>query len=363
MVNLEADSLESMMSWVLSLRSSCFMKHNISSDDFDFISVLGRGYYGKVSLVQSKKTKEYYALKSIKKCRLAKMKKLETVINEKNILRKIQHPFIVSMKFTYQTASKFYIGMEYIAGGDLFFHLKNGGTFSIEKVRLYISEISLAIQYLHENDIIYRDIKPENILLDEEGHIKLTDFGLSKELKNDEEEECNSFCGTPDYYAPEIVLHQKYGKAIDWWSIGILTYELLFRKTPFHSKNEDKLFKNILKYSPEFPEGTSQDVIDFISMLLEKDPNKRAGFDEVNCHPFFNGLNFSDVYMRRIKADFVPKVMSKSDSTNFEKQFTEENPSDSFVAPYMGSLSNVSDFSCNLIFSESSVSEPSRLEP
>ncbi|KAH0785722.1 AGC family protein kinase [Histomonas meleagridis] len=256
------------------------------------------------------------------------------------------------MRFAFQTASKFYIGMDYVPGGDLFFHLKKNGAFPIESARVIIAEVSLAIEYLHEKGIIYRDIKPENILLDADGNIKLTDFGLSKELKFGEDV-TDTFCGTPDYYAPEVVQHQNYGMAIDWWSIGILSYEILFRKSPFHHKNVDKMYKNILNNEPTFPEGTDQVTIDFISRLLTKDPSKRAGFEEISHHPFFAGMDFDDVLMKRIQSGFKPELSSNIDYSCFDNEFTQETPSDSFVAPVIGSVGNVTDFSCAWVPSES----------
>ena len=188
----ECENNDLMMRWVLALRGCTFVNPDISMAQFNILAVLGRGYYGKVMLCENKTTKEIYAIKTIHKSRLIQSNKVHTVIAERNILTKAQHPFIVSLKFAFQTPSKFYLGLEYAPGGELYFHLQRRGTFPKKDVCLYMAEIALALDYLHKNNILYRDIKPENILLDEKGHIKITDFGLSKFLHYDTRDKC---CG------------------------------------------------------------------------------------------------------------------------------------------------------------------------
>lgn len=220
-------------SWVYALRSCQLDKNEkgvkFSMNQFRIISVLGRGFYGKVMLVEKLDTGDLFALKSISKAKVKS--ELKTVVCERNILGSIpRHPFIVNLEFAFQTEKKFYFGLEYAAGGELLLHLRSLGDFAVEDVKLYIAEIALALSHLHKNQIVYRDLKPENVLISGDGHIKLTDFGLAKKLKKGT---THSFVGTPEYLAPEVVMKTEYSFPVDWWSLGILIYEILFQATPF----------------------------------------------------------------------------------------------------------------------------------
>ena len=339
----ECENNDLMMRWVLALRGCTFVNPDISMAQFNILAVLGRGYYGKVMLCENKTTKEIYAIKTIHKSRLIQSNKVHTVIAERNILTKAQHPFIVSLKFAFQTPSKFYLGLEYAPGGELFFHMQKRGNLPLIDVRLYIAEICLAIDHLHKIGIIYRDLKPENVLLDAEGHVKLTDFGLSKDLNY----ACSTttFCGTSEYLAPEIVRREPYTFAVDWWAIGILTYELLFGVTPFAHPNRARLFQNILEKDPVFPPSVSPEVLQFITTVLNKDPLKRPGFEQIKTMPFFGGMNFDDVLQKKIKPYFVPHIDKITKPTNFDKEFTQEAAQDSFVMPVFGSAEKFAGFS------------------
>ena len=359
---LETKSINEMMNWVFSMRSLIFNNKKMSFDDFNIISVIGRGYFGKVMLVQNKINHELYAVKSIPKSKLIETNKEHTVISERNILSKITHPFIVDLKFTFQTSSKFYLGLEYVPGGELFRRMQQVGCVPFEEAKLYIAEIAIALDYLHRNNIVYRDLKPENILLDADGYIKLTDFGMSKFLKNCQS--TSTFCGTYEYVAPEIILKKNYSYEIDWWTLGILSYELLFGQTPFTHANKSKLFQNIISKKLRFPHQKSgfgyfdktnnnKTIIDlarneavrsFISGLLAKDPSMRLTIDEIKTHPFFDGLNFDDLVNRKIKPPFIPNVTNKKIPNNFDSEFTNEAARDSFTSPVFGPLMNVRGF-------------------
>ncbi|KAH0793094.1 AGC family protein kinase [Histomonas meleagridis] len=328
---LASDDLDLIMKWTNELRNITLQTPDINMDCFDIISVLGRGYYGKVMLCKKKNTEEYYAIKTVHKNRLVKSNKVHTVFTERNVLMKARHPFIVNICFTFQTDSKVYLGLEYVAGGELFHHLQKKGRLPLSEVRLYVAELSLAINYLHVLHIIYRDLKPENVLLDLQGHVKLTDFGLAKSLQ-EFESSTGTFCGTSEYLAPEIILKQQYGPMIDWWAIGILTYELLFGETPFYHQNKSQMFHAILHAQPRFPRKTDKDTINFITGLLQKDPNKRFDFDNIMKHKFFNGMDFNDVLARKYQPEFVPTSKNPV-ASNFDTEYTMENPQDSLATP------------------------------
>ena len=340
----ECPNSDSLMRWVLALRGCTFVNPNLSMSMFKVLSVIGRGFYGKVMLCQNIDTQEIVAIKTIHKNRLIMQNKVHTVITERNILTKAQHPFIVSLRFAFQTSSKFYLGLEYAPGGELFYHVQRLGNLPLEDVRLYIAEICLAIQHLHSIGIIYRDLKPENVLLDADGHVKLTDFGLSKDLSLIGET-TTTFCGTSEYLAPEVVKRQNYGFAVDWWSVGILTYELLFGIPPFTSPNRIRLFQNICEAEPSFPIGTTPEVIDFIKLLLTKDPKKRPSFENIKTHPFFNGLDFNDVLQKKITPSFKPNIEKLTQPNNFDATFTKETAADSYVMPVIGSQEQYPGFS------------------
>ena len=327
---LAHESLDTIVNWTGVLRNLTLQTPGLSMDNFEIVSTLGRGFYGKVMLCKKKGTEEYYAIKTVHKNRLVKANKVHTIFTERNVLMRARHPFIVNIAFAFQSDSKVYLGLEYASGGELFHHLQRRGTIPIAEVRLYIAELSLAINYLHNLNVIYRDLKPENVLLDAQGHVKLTDFGLAKKL--DTSGETGTFCGTSEYLAPEIISRRPYGPKIDWWAIGVLTYELLYGQTPFFDKNKARMFQAIRNEKPKFPRRADEATVDFITMLLEKDPERRADFDRIKGHPFFKGLDFEKVLRREIKPAFVPPSNGII-TANFDTEFTMENPQDSLATP------------------------------
>lgn len=340
---LNADSIEEANRWITAINSSCSPMPSLSMDQFKIISVLGRGFYGKVMLVQKVDSGELFAIKSIQKSKLIDTGKSHTVIAERNIMMKAHHPFIVNLCFAFQTPSKFYLGLEYAPGGELFYHMDRLGVIQIDDARLYVAEIGLALTYLHSLGIVYRDLKPENILLDANGHIKLTDFGLSKDILHTES--TTTFCGTSEYLAPEVVMQMPYSYPIDIWALGILTYEMILGATPFYDENKSKMFSNIVSAEPFFPPQLDRRVADFIKKLLDKNPSERPKFEDMKNHPFFEGFNWEKVMNREYRPNFIPQTKDPLAPTNFDPEFTSEVAADSFVQPVMADVGNVPGFS------------------
>jgi serine/threonine protein kinase len=343
-VILAHDSLDAVRNWVHLLRNLTLQTPNLSMASFEVVNTLGRGFYGKVMLCKKIDTGEYFAIKTVHKNRLVKAHKVHTIFNERNVLMKSRHPFIVNFAFSFQTDTKVYLGLEYVSGGELFHHLQQRRRIPIAEVRLYIAELSLAINYLHVQGVIYRDLKPENILVDTQGHLKLTDFGLVKQLDSDAET-TSTFCGTSEYLAPEIVARRPYGRKIDWWAIGVLTYELLFGQTPFYRDNKARMFEAIRNEQPKFIGRVEATTINFIRMLLEKDPEVRADFEKVRVHPFFQGLDFEKVLAREYQPAFKPPT-SGVGIQNFDSEFTTEKPMDSLATPAPAGQAAFEGFSC-----------------
>merc|ERR1719355_325295 len=246
-------------------------------DDFVLKKVLGKGSYGKVMLVKHKLDEStVFAMKMLRKENVIKRNQVEHTKTERNVLEAVSHPFIVTLHYAFQTPKKLYFVLEYCPGGELFFHLSRAGRFSEGRTRFYASEILLAIEYLHRLNIIYRDLKPENILLDADGHVKLTDFGLSKEGIQDNFS-AKSMCGTPEYLAPEILEKKGHGKAVDWYSLGALMYEMLTGLPPFYTRDKEKLFDRIRRGELHYPAYLGGEMKKMLQGLLLRDPNKRLG--------------------------------------------------------------------------------------
>uniref|UniRef100_L7M026 non-specific serine/threonine protein kinase n=1 Tax=Rhipicephalus pulchellus TaxID=72859 RepID=L7M026_RHIPC len=326
----------------------------VDMTNFDIIKVLGTGAYGKVFLVRKvggQDNRKLYAMKVLKKATIVqKQKTLEHTRTERQVLEAIrQSPFLVTLHYAFQTEAKLHLILDYVCGGELFTHLFMREHFTESEVRFYIAEIVLALEHLHKLGIIYRDIKLENILLDSEGHIILTDFGLSKEfLPHEKDQRAFSFCGTIEYMAPEVVRGGSAGHdfSVDWWSVGVLTFELLTGSSPFtvegERNNQAEISKRILKSQPPIPDRITGDVRDFIQKLLIKDPRKRLGggiedAEEIKRHRFFKGINWDDLAAKKIPAPFVPKVDDELDVSNFADEFT------SMVPAYSPALAPVSD--------------------
>ena len=298
--------------------------------DFDEMKVLGKGSFGKVVLVRFKKNQKLYAMKILKKAMIMKNNEETHTKTERKILAKINNPFIVSLYFAFQDEKKLYLITEFMQGGELFYHLHREKFFSNERTQFYAAEIVLALDHLHKNNCIYRDLKPENVLLDKDGHIKLADFGLSKIMLEKSKAKAFTLCGTPDYLAPEILENKGYDKTVDWWSLGALIYEMLVGYSPFKMKKGEQL--NIEKYKEPVPlyNHFTPEAKMIITDLLVVEPNKRLGYgsngtENIKKHPFFKNINWDDLYNKKVEPEFVPKIFNELDLGNFDKFFTSEN--------------------------------------
>jgi serine/threonine protein kinase len=306
-------------------------------DDFELLKVLGRGSFGKVMQVRKKSDGKVYAMKILKKRAIIARNQVEHTKAERKILQALQHPFLMTLRYAFQSKEKLYFVLDYYQGGELFFHLKNNRRFPEDVARLYVGEIALALGHLHSLSVIYRDLKPENILLDDNGHVCLTDFGLSKDV--DPSDKAHTFCGTPEYLAPEIVTGAGHDKAVDWWSLGILLYELTVGIPPFYSQNVNEMYNKIQHGVLRFPPFLSEGCKSLIVQLLNRDPKKRLGSkDDVNdlkVHPFFKPISWDKLYKKEIDCPYKPKVKGgkESDPVNFDPTFTAEPVVDSMVAP------------------------------
>jgi len=308
----------------------------ISLDDFELLCVVGRGSFGKVMKVRKKDTGEIFAMKILSKDMLIKQNMISYTKSEKNILQQIDHPFIVSLKYAFQTDTKLYLVLTFLSGGELFYHLSKEVKFSVDRARFYAAELVLAIGHLHSKDIVYRDLKPENVVLDAEGHVQLTDFGLAKQdISNTSP--THTFCGTPEYLAPEIIKGKGHSKPVDWWSLGILLYEMLVGLPPFYSENMNEMYELILKSPLKFPSFVDADAQSLLRGLLERDETKRLGsgpgdYKEIQAHPFFASIDWDKLYRREITPPFIPeKPKDDYDAPNFDTEFTSEKVVDSFA--------------------------------
>jgi len=300
----------------------------VTLTDFEFLEVLGKGTFGKVILVKEKKTEEFHAMKILKKAVIVAKDEVTHTLTEKRVLQQTRHPFLTSLKYSFQTTDYLCFVMEYVNGGEIFFHLSRDRVFTEDRARFYGAEIILALDYLHQQEVIYRDLKLENLLLDSDGHIKITDFGLCKEEIRFGST-TRTFCGTPEYLAPEVLEDADYGRSVDWWGLGVVMYEMMCGRLPFYNRDHDVLFELILMEDLRFPTQLSSEGKDLLSQLLQKDPGARLGSSrgdasEVMAHNFFQNVNWKDMFERKVPPPFKPQVTSITDTRYFDKEFTAQ---------------------------------------
>ena len=306
------------------------MVRKMHATDFDPLRCLGKGTYGTVLLVKQQCTGKLYAQKQFRKASLNVRKQLvEQTKTERSILESInRHPFVVKLYYAFQDHEKLYLILEYAQGGELFERLRHENMLPEETAAFYMAELALALEHLHLNvGVVYRDLKPENCLLDSEGHLLLTDFGLSK-VAVDGEHKCRSMTGTFEYMAPEVIESKVYGTAVDWWSFGILGYEFLTGGTPFRANNDTKIAEKILKAKPVLPYYLSLDAKDLLNRLLRKEPKKRLGanmpkdMQTIKKHRFFRKIDWNELERREVEPPFKPLITDPELAENFSNEFT-----------------------------------------
>uniref|UniRef100_A0AAQ6A8F2 Protein kinase C n=1 Tax=Amphiprion ocellaris TaxID=80972 RepID=A0AAQ6A8F2_AMPOC len=301
--------------------------------DFNFIKVLGKGSFGKVMLAELKGTEDVYAVKVLKKDVILQDDDVDCTMTEKRILALARrHPYLTQLYCCFQTRDRLFFVMEYVNGGDLMFQIQRSRKFDEARSRFYAAEVTSALMFLHRNGVIYRDLKLDNILLDAEGHCKLADFGMCKEgIMNGVT--TTTFCGTPDYIAPEILQELEYGASVDWWALGVLMYEMMAGQPPFEADNEDDLFESILHDDVLYPVWLSKEAVSILRAFMTKNPAKRLGCvvsqgceEAIKTHSFFREIDWILLEQRKVKPPFKPRIKTKRDVNNFDQDFTKEDP-------------------------------------
>lgn len=330
------DAADSVGEISISIDFKPLLKSHLSIEDFDLLKVIGKGSFGKVMQVMKKDTKQIYALKTLRKQHIVSRMEVMHTLAERTVLARINCPFIVPLKFSFQSPEKLYLVLSFVNGGELFYHLQKARTFVMDRARFYIAELLCALESLHELNVIYRDLKPENILIDYQGHIALCDFGLCKlNMRNDDK--TNTFCGTPEYLAPELLLNRGYTRSVDWWTLGTLLYEMLTGLPPFYDEAAPVMYKKILEEQlvfPPFLEGTEAQ--DLLIQLLQKDPAKRLDDAQlIKNHNFFKDIDWIKLVEKAYVPPFKPNVNGFLDTLNFDQNFTSERPQDSVVDDFL----------------------------
>uniref|UniRef100_A0AAX7V1F7 Protein kinase C n=1 Tax=Astatotilapia calliptera TaxID=8154 RepID=A0AAX7V1F7_ASTCA len=301
--------------------------------DFTFLQVLGKGSFGKVMLARLNGRDRVFAVKVLKKDIILQDDDVECTMTEKRVLSLARcHPYLTQLYCCFQTPDRLFFVMEFVNGGDLMFHIQKSRKFEEGRARFYTAEITSALMFLHSKGIIYRDLKLDNVLLDKDGHCKLADFGMCKEGIF-EGVATGTFCGTPDYIAPEILQEMLYGPSVDWWALGVLLYEMLSGHAPFEAENEDDLFESILNEEIVYASWLSTEAVNILKALLTKNPARRLGCvpteggeEAVTSHAFFTGIDWEKLNRREIEPPFKPRIKTPEDVNNFDPDFTQEEP-------------------------------------
>uniref|UniRef100_A0A8C9ZLF7 protein kinase C n=1 Tax=Sander lucioperca TaxID=283035 RepID=A0A8C9ZLF7_SANLU len=305
---------------------------HFSLQDFKCVAVLGRGHFGKVLLAEYKSTGEMFAIKALKKGDIVARDEVDSLMCEKRIfeaVNSVRHPFLVNLFACFQTQEHVCFVMEYAAGGDLMMHI-HADVFSEPRAIFYAACVVLGLQFLHDHKIVYRDLKLDNLLLDTEGYVKIADFGLCKEGMGFRDR-TSTFCGTPEFLAPEVLTETSYTRAVDWWGLGVLIFEMLVGESPFPGDDEEEVFDSIVNDEVRYPRFLSTEAISIMRRLLRRSPERRLGAgerdaEEVKKHLFFRSMDWNGLLAKKVKPPFVPTIQGANDVSNFDDEFTSEAP-------------------------------------
>jgi len=298
----------------------------VKVNDFESLKVIGKGSFGKVLQVRYKKTGEIFAMKVLNKKTILERNELDHTKAEKSILMKLACPFLVRLHYSFQTPDKIYFIMDFVNGGELFYHLQKEKTFTPKRVQFYSAEIVIGLEYLHNQGVIYRDLKPENILITAAGHICMTDFGISKEGLLAKDDRTATFCGTPEYLAPEVLEGKGYGKEVDWWSFGTLMYEMFTGLPPFYSEDVQLMYSKIMNAKLKFPSTIPEQAVSLIEGLLERNPAKRlADPVAIKAHPYFANIDWDKLVKLEITPPYIPPVTNVLSTDMIDPAFVGEN--------------------------------------
>lgn len=304
----------------------------LSPSDFEFEKVIGKSYYGKIMQVRCKKDNQTYSIKTLKKSKLKDEKYVEHIEAERTILENIHHPFISRLVYAFQTEKKLYLVTELYKGGDLLFHLNKQGHFSEKTAKFFFAQIILLFEFLHSKNIIYRNLSPENVLLDNEGYIKLNDFSTSRINIEEYNNGTNTFCGLPEYCSPEMINGTPYGKCVDIWCMGILLFEMLFGETPFKDMNRDKLYKKIIFNTPDYTTNNisvSYSAIELMNKMLEKNAENRFTLQDIKKHSFMEGVDYGKIYQKLEISPLKINEQGLNDFDYIDPEIMEEKAEDS----------------------------------
>uniref|UniRef100_A0A3B1JTD6 Protein kinase C n=1 Tax=Astyanax mexicanus TaxID=7994 RepID=A0A3B1JTD6_ASTMX len=334
---------------------------SLGMEHFTFLQVLGKGSFGKVMLARLNNSDQVFAIKVLKKDIILQDDDVECTMTEKRVLSLAgSHPYLTQLYCCFQNPERLFFVMEFVNGGDLMFHIQKSRKFEENRARFYTAEISSALIFLHSKGIIYRDLKLDNVLLDKDGHCKLADFGMCKEGMC-EGAVTGTFCGTPDYIAPEILQEMLYGPSVDWWALGVLLYEMLSGHAPFEAENEDDLFECILNEEIIYASWLSANAVDILKAFLTKNPSRRLGCvaadggeNAIISHTFFSTIDWDKLNQRELEPPFKPRIKTPEDVNNFDPDFTQE---EAILTPILDSVIppiNQEEF-CNFSFTSSEI--------
>jgi serine/threonine protein kinase len=317
------------------------MASPFKTENFKIGKTLGTGAFGRVMFVSHKEDNKHYALKRLKKAAIIKMKQVDHMMSEKEILMMLKHPFIVQCYGTFHDKRYVYLLLEYVIGGEFFTHLRKAGRLENDHACFYAGQIGCIFEYCHSQDIIYRDLKPENILLTHDGYLKLTDFGFAKVIKD---HRTYTLCGTPEYIAPEVLLNKGHGKPVDWWTLGILIYEMIVGYPPFVDEDPMGIYQKILSGKIVFPKLFDKNAKSLVKHLLTAELSKRfgnlkKGVDDIKEHKWFKDFTWDKLVAKEFKPPFVPAVKDATDTSNFE-DYPESDDQPAEVAPSADPFTN-----------------------